>query len=71
MITIKDNILELPQVWPGALHYDEEEVEAVIRIVRAQSPYRYYGVDFQHKVEKLEKEFAAYIFLTEELTYGY
>jgi 8-amino-3,8-dideoxy-alpha-D-manno-octulosonate transaminase len=61
MNTIKDKNLELPQEWPGALHYGEEEVEAVTRVVRAQSPYRYYGVDFQHEVEKLEKEFAAYI----------
>ena len=38
MNTIKDKILELPQEWPGALHYGEEEVEAVTRVVRAQSP---------------------------------
>lgn len=61
MDTIKDRTLELPQEWPGALHYDEQEVEAVTRVVRAQSPFRFYGLDFQHEVEKLEKELAEYI----------
>ncbi|MBT6999077.1 MAG: hypothetical protein HN955_11585, partial [Prolixibacteraceae bacterium] len=56
-----DKSLDLPQEWPGALHYDEQEVEAVTRIVRAQSPFRFYGLDFQHEVEQLEKEFAEYI----------
>ena len=61
MSKIDDKSLDLPQEWPGALHYDEQEVEAVTRVVRAQSPFRFYGLDFQHEVELLEKEFAEYI----------
>ncbi len=53
--------VELPQEWPGALHYGQEEIEAVTRIVRAQSPFRFYGLDHQKEAEKLEKEFAEYI----------
>ncbi|NQU88201.1 MAG: DegT/DnrJ/EryC1/StrS family aminotransferase [Mariniphaga sp.] len=61
MNTKKDKPIELPQEWPGSLHYGIEEVKAVTRIVKAQSPFRFYGVNFQHEVEKLEEEFADYI----------
>lgn len=61
MDNFKNSSKELPQEWPGALHYDEREVEAVSRVVKAQAPYRYYGVDFQREVEQLEKEFAEFI----------
>lgn len=57
----KIKTVELPQEWPGALHYGEEEVEAVSRVVRAQSPFRFYGLDFQREAEQFEKEFAEYI----------
>lgn len=57
----KIKTIELPQEWPGALHYGEEEVEAVSRVVRAQSPFRFYGLNFQHEAEQFEKEFAEYI----------
>lgn len=57
----KIKTVELPQEWPGALHYGEEEVEAISRVVRAQSPFRFYGLNFQREAEQLEKEFAEYI----------
>lgn len=53
--------MEIPQEWPGALYYDEAEVEAASRVIRAQSPFRYYGPDFQREVEQLEEKFAHYI----------
>ena len=56
----KKNI-QLPQEWPGALHYGKEEEEAAARVIRAQSPFRYYGPNFQREVGQLEEEFAAYI----------
>lgn len=56
-----DSILELPQEWPGSLHYGTEETEAVTRIIKARSPFRFYGVDFQHEAETFEKEFAEFI----------
>ena len=53
-------IKPLPQEWCGAHHYDELELEAVSRVVKARSPFRYYGLDLQEEASKLEKEFAAY-----------
>jgi len=51
----------LPHEWCGAHHMGEEEVEAVARVIRARSPFRYYGPDLQGEVAQLEQEFAAYI----------
>ncbi len=56
----KNEVL-LPQEWPGVLYYGNEEVEAASRVIRARSPFRYYGPDFQHEAGQLEKEFAGYI----------
>lgn len=49
----------LPWELPGAHWIGEEEAELVGRVVRAQSPFRYYGADPQHMVDTLEAEFAA------------
>lgn len=49
----------LPLEFPGAQHYDQEEVDAVVRVLQSRSPYRYYGLDHQREVESFEKEFAA------------
>ena len=51
----------LPQEWHGAHYYGEEELEAVKKVIESKSPFRYYGFDLQHNVDKLEKEFADYI----------
>ena len=51
----------LPQEWPGAHYYGKEELEAVSKVIESKSPFRYYGFDLQHNVDKLEKEFAEYI----------
>ena len=53
--------IEIPQEWPGALHFGKEEEEAAARVIRAQSPFRYYGPEFQQEVGQLEEEFAKYI----------
>ena len=50
----------LPEHWPGALMYDEEEVEAIARVVRAKSPFRGYGPDCQHEADEFEVEAAAF-----------
>jgi 8-amino-3,8-dideoxy-alpha-D-manno-octulosonate transaminase len=50
----------MPEHWPGALMYGEEEVEAVTRVVRAKSPFREYGPDLQHEAEKFEAEAAKF-----------
>jgi dTDP-4-amino-4,6-dideoxygalactose transaminase len=46
----------LPWELPGAHWIGEEERELVDRVVKAQSPFRFYGPDPQHMVETLEKE---------------
>jgi dTDP-4-amino-4,6-dideoxygalactose transaminase len=51
----------LPLEFPGAQHYDQEEVDAVIRVLKSRSPYRYYGLDPQRETETFEKEFAAFL----------
>jgi len=49
----------LPFEFPGANHYGREEEAAVLRVMRARSPFRYYGPKLQGEVEKFEAEFAA------------
>lgn len=46
----------LPWELPGANWIGEEEYELVGRVVRARSPFRFYGPDPQHMVETLERE---------------
>ncbi len=47
----------LPWELPGAHWMGEEELDNVIRVVRARSPFRYYGPDLQHMADKLESEY--------------
>lgn len=49
----------LPPNYPGALMMGEEEIEAVARVIRAHSPFRFYGPDLQGSVLTLEKMMAA------------
>ena len=49
----------LPWELPGAHWIGAEEEELVGRVVRAQSPFRYYGADLQRMVDSLEAEWAA------------
>lgn len=45
----------LPWEFPGAAWIDERELELVSSVVRAQSPFRFYGLDSQHMVDRLEQ----------------
>jgi len=38
-----DNDALLPYEWPGSYFVGEEEIEAVTKVLRARSPFRYYG----------------------------
>jgi 8-amino-3,8-dideoxy-alpha-D-manno-octulosonate transaminase len=49
----------LPYEFPGANHYGREEEAAILRVIRARSPFRYYGPKLQGEVGKFEAEFAA------------
>jgi dTDP-4-amino-4,6-dideoxygalactose transaminase len=51
----------LPLEFPGVHQMDDEEVEAVNRVVRSRSLFRYYGVDLQSEVESFESEFAKFL----------
>ena len=44
----------LPYEWPGSYLYGEEEVAAVSAVLRARSPFRFYGHDLQHYADRLE-----------------
>lgn len=61
METIAKKTVQLPQEWPGIHYYDEAEVKEVTRVILAQSPFRFYGPDFQHETSQFEEEFATYI----------
>ena len=51
----------LPLEFPGIHYMNEEEVEAAVRVLRARSPFRYYGVDLQREVESFEEEYARFV----------
>ncbi|MCX6899608.1 MAG: DegT/DnrJ/EryC1/StrS family aminotransferase [Verrucomicrobia bacterium] len=51
----------LPQEWCGAHYMDEQEIEAATRVCKSKTLFRYYGLDLQNEVSKLEQEFATYI----------
>ena len=51
----------LPLEFPGVHYMDNEEVDAVVRLLRSRSLFRYYGVDLQKEVEAFEAEFASFL----------
>ena len=51
----------LPLEFPGVHHIDEEEIEAVTRVIRSRSLFRFYGINLQKEVDTLEAEFARFI----------
>jgi 8-amino-3,8-dideoxy-alpha-D-manno-octulosonate transaminase len=48
----------LPFEFPGGNWYDREEEEAALRVIRAKSPFRYYGPHCRFEVAHMEQEFA-------------
>ncbi len=51
----------LPLEFPGVYRIDEQEIEAVSRVLRSRSLFRYYGIDPQREVDHFEAEFARFI----------
>src|ERR1035438_4179580 len=51
----------LPLEFPGVHHMGEEEIDAAVSVLRARSPFRYYGVDLLGEVEAFESEFAKFL----------
>ncbi|HKW04117.1 MAG TPA: aminotransferase class I/II-fold pyridoxal phosphate-dependent enzyme [Nitrososphaerales archaeon] len=50
----------LPVMHPGATYFDDEETRAVLEVLKAQSPYRFYGPKFLNITGKFEEEFRKY-----------
>lgn len=48
----------LPYEFPGANWFDRREEQAALRVIRAKSPFRYYGPKCGFEVDHLEEEFA-------------
>jgi 8-amino-3,8-dideoxy-alpha-D-manno-octulosonate transaminase len=51
----------LPLEFPGVHFMDREEEEAVMRVMRSRSPFRFYGLDLRNEAANLETEFAAFV----------
>jgi 8-amino-3,8-dideoxy-alpha-D-manno-octulosonate transaminase len=50
-----------PAIYPGGTLYDQEEVQAAIRVLEAKSPFRHYGENLLRQVDALEKSFSEFI----------
>jgi dTDP-4-amino-4,6-dideoxygalactose transaminase len=51
-----------PPMYPGGMEIDDEEVQAVLEVLRAKRLFRYYGPnDGPSKVRELEEAFAAFM----------
>ncbi len=51
----------LPVMHPGATFFDDEEINSVLEVLKAQSPYRFYGPKFLNITGKFEDEFRSYM----------
>jgi dTDP-4-amino-4,6-dideoxygalactose transaminase len=44
----------IPYEWPGSYLFGEEEAAAAASVLKARSPFRFYGHDLQHYADRLE-----------------
>lgn len=51
----------LPLEFPGVHHMDDDEVSAALRVLKARSPFRHYGINLQREAESFESEFASFL----------
>jgi dTDP-4-amino-4,6-dideoxygalactose transaminase len=51
----------LPLEFPGLHYFDEQEIEAAVRVLRKRSPFRYYGMETPTEVSAFESEFAHFL----------
>ena len=51
----------LPLEFPGLHYLDDQEIEAVVRVLRRRSPFRYYGINLPGEVSGFESEFADFL----------
>ena len=57
----------LPLEFPGVHHMNEEEEQAVLRVIRSHSLFRYYGIDLQREVDAFESEIKAFLGISHAL----
>jgi len=50
-----------PPDFPGAVMIDEQEIESVVEVLKAKSPFRYYGPNMMWKAKTFEEKFAMFI----------
>ena len=53
--TTADKAQAWPPPYPGGTMYDQAEVDAAMRVLQAQSPFRHYGIDLQNEADKFEQ----------------
>jgi dTDP-4-amino-4,6-dideoxygalactose transaminase len=51
----------LPLEFPGLHYFDEQEIEAVVRVLKRKSPFRYYGIETPCEVSAFEEEFGRFL----------
>jgi dTDP-4-amino-4,6-dideoxygalactose transaminase len=51
----------LPLEFPGLHYFDDQEIEAVVRVLKRRSPFRYYGIESPLEVSAFESEFASFL----------
>ena len=51
----------LPLEFPGVHQVNQEQEQAVLRIIRSRSLLRYYGVDLQSEVQAFESEIRQFL----------
>jgi len=51
----------LPIEFPGVHYMDDQEAQAVVRVLHSGSLFRYYGPDLQNEASEFEKEFAHFV----------
>ncbi|NCO34765.1 MAG: aminotransferase class I/II-fold pyridoxal phosphate-dependent enzyme [Armatimonadetes bacterium] len=59
-----------PPMFPGGTAYGEEEKQAAIAVIDAQSPFRYYGTNPLKQVDQLEKEYREFLGVEHALAVG-
>jgi 8-amino-3,8-dideoxy-alpha-D-manno-octulosonate transaminase len=60
----------LPLEFPGVHYMDKAEVDAVVRLLKSRSLFRYYGIDLQKEVETFEAEFARFLGIAHAVAVG-
>jgi 8-amino-3,8-dideoxy-alpha-D-manno-octulosonate transaminase len=51
----------LPLEFPGVHHMDDDEINAALRVLKARSPFRHYGINLPREPESFESELASFL----------